>query len=304
MGRLHLKETLDKREERTRRRARKAERRARRGRDGPPEGGDDGWTPRASSSKIDPDEVRADVEERWFRAKLFDAMQDDYDSRLDHIEANLNDYAHVPSRWRAADAARDPDNAGATDPNLMGEEEYAEWVRENMWRRTHKAEMEERNRKKAERKAAKKRERDAREETKRLEKEREAERIAKRELKARQRRLEAWEYYETRWKKYMLSELPDKLLKFHDISWPVFSVPVTAEDLSQESISAFLLYGIENDGPKVRKERIREALLRWHPDKFEGKMGAKLDLMQKDMVMEGVGIVARCLNTLMSSTTT
>lgn len=168
-------------------------------------------------------------------------------------------------------------------------------------RRTHKAEMEERERKKAERKARKKEQRKAREETARLERQREAERKVKRELKEGRRRREAWDDYETRWKKCTSAEVANHSLNFQDIPWPVFSVPSATEDLTTERISVFLLYGLDGETEsKTRKERIREALLRWHPDKFEGKMGAKLDLRDKDSVLDGVGIVARCLNELMA----
>ncbi|KAF8583826.1 hypothetical protein K439DRAFT_1653375 [Ramaria rubella] len=335
MGKLNLKETPEERAERRWRKAKKAERRShptshlhrhrqdsegargskRRQTDGneePPSSNsgwedDWGWVPLDSSSKTDPDQLRAEVEERLFREKLFDAMEDDYDHRLDGIEAQLNDYGHVPHRWKAA-AAEDHHlfDHPTVNPNEMADEEYAEWIREGMWRRTHKAEVEERERKQAERKARKEKERKAKEEAARLEREREAQRQVKREFKEGRRRREAWDYYETRWKAHTNAEPPDIPLKFRDVPWPVFSVPTTTEDLTTERICSFLLYGLDMDrdatlGSKTRKERIREALLRWHPDKFEGKMGSRLDKREREVVLDGVGIVARCLNELMAT---
>jgi len=168
-------------------------------------------------------------------------------------------------------------------------------------RRTHKAEIEERERKEAERKARKEKERKVREETARLEREREAER----KLREGRRRREAWDYYEARWKTCTATEPLDHPLKFRDIPWPMFTVPTATEQLTTDHISVFLLYGLHGDDglteSKTRKDRIREALLRWHPDKFEGKMGSRLDAREKEMVLEGVGIVARCLNELMAT---
>jgi hypothetical protein len=162
--------------------------------------------------------------------------------------------------------------------------------------------MEERERKRAERSARKEEQRKAREETARLERQRETERKIKRELREGRRRREAWDYYETRWKRCTDAEVADQSLTFQDIPWPVFTVPSATENLTTERISVFLLYGLDGETEtKTRKERIREALLRWHPDKFEGRMGAKLDTRDRDKVLDGVGIVARCLNELMAS---
>lgn len=172
-------------------------------------------------------------------------------------------------------------------------------------RRTHKAEMEERERKRAQQKARKEELRKAREETARLERQREAERKSKRELGEKRQRREAWDYYEARWKQCTKTEPPDRPFGFRDIPWPVFTVPTATEDLTSERISTFLLYDLDNDDgkteSKTRKERIRVALLRWHPDKFQGKMGTRLDIGEREMVLEGVGTVARCLNNMMGA---
>jgi hypothetical protein len=70
-----------------------------------------------------------------FREKLFDACADD--ERLDSLEARMNDFAHVPDRWRTA---RRPSNVFEsdewlkTDPDVMDEEEYTEWIRMGMYR--------------------------------------------------------------------------------------------------------------------------------------------------------------------------
>lgn len=89
-----------------------------------------------SRHTFDPDAIRAEVEEARFREKMFGALDDD--ERLDFVEARLNDYAHVPKRWRthgfgAGVVDQDQDLLDA-DPKLMEDEEYAEWVRAGMWR--------------------------------------------------------------------------------------------------------------------------------------------------------------------------
>ena len=88
-----------------------------------------------------PDEDTLREEQEW-RAKMFDALGDD--ERLDGIEAQMNDFAHVPDRWRSAatgpDAATslyDEDEFLKLDPGQLDDEEYAEWVRVGMWRYVH-----------------------------------------------------------------------------------------------------------------------------------------------------------------------
>ena len=74
------------------------------------------------------------VEEESFQEKLWDALRDD--ERLDGIEAGLNEYAYIPRRWRGVSSRDSPDNVGGLgdDPNLMNDDEYAEWMRTEMWR--------------------------------------------------------------------------------------------------------------------------------------------------------------------------
>lgn len=92
---------------------------------------------------IDEEEIRARVEEERFREKMFGAFQDD--ERLDAVEAKMNDYAHVPRRWRedgmstgkkayAGGGGLDGGLWESADPATMDEEEYAEWIRAGMWR--------------------------------------------------------------------------------------------------------------------------------------------------------------------------
>ncbi|KIJ39062.1 hypothetical protein M422DRAFT_210577 [Sphaerobolus stellatus SS14] len=315
MGKLHLKETPEERAERKWRKAKRAERKARKAshrHEGPTPpsnwGDDESWIPPPSSSKIDLDQIRAEIEEQRFKEKLYDAMEDDNDyhrgARLDGLEAHMNAYGHVPNRWRgAAPGGQEhlPDPLSA-DPNMMTDDEYSEWIREGMWRRSHKAEMEERDRRKAEREARKARERKVREETKRLEREREAERAARHTLRERRQKKEAWEYYEARWRIVTAPDSAEMLFGFRDIPWPLFEVPDGIEGLSKEGIEGFLTEGLEKEEEgKTRKEKIREALLKWHPDKFEGKMGGRLNRKEKEMILEGVGIVARCLNDMMAT---
>lgn len=91
--------------------------------------------------KSDYDTMQAEVEEREFRERMFDEME--LDDRLDTLETRLNDYAHVPGRWRSGGSTKigiytfetpDIDTASRLDPRYMEDEEYTEWIRMGMHR--------------------------------------------------------------------------------------------------------------------------------------------------------------------------
>ncbi|KAI0365926.1 hypothetical protein BV20DRAFT_1027243 [Pilatotrama ljubarskyi] len=265
--------------------------------------------------KPDYDRIQAEIEEMRFREKLQEAMGED--ERLDTVEASMNSYAHIPRRWRGGGMDRMDDELGI-NPAYMEEEDYAEWVREGMWRKKHAAEHEERVRREAERKARRERQKALREETRRLELAAEEERRKRRSQKERLRAVEARESYEARWKELLApgsSAHAEGTLRFGDVPWPVMPPPpstpderpvVTVEDLTAEAIAAFLLppseVPVSEDAAvakKDRKEKLRETMLRFHPDKFEGRIMRLVRPADLELVKEAVGIVARTLNTLL-----
>ncbi|KAI0753517.1 hypothetical protein C8Q80DRAFT_517429 [Daedaleopsis nitida] len=267
--------------------------------------------------KPDYDRIRAEVEEARFREKLWGALGDD--ERLDSVEASLNDYAHVPRRWRGGGMERMDDELGV-DPQYMEDEDYAEWVRAGMWRKKHAAEHEEQMRREAEHKARKEREKAVREETRRLERAAEEERQRRRRAKERVRDVEARELYEARWRTLLAppsgggASTEEELLRFEDIPWPVMAIAPSSShgerstvllgSLTAEAISEFLLppeRGVSDaDVPqKDRKEKLRETMLRFHPDKFEGRIMKRVRDADRELVKEAVGIVARTVTALM-----
>lgn len=84
------------------------------------------------------DALKAEIEQDMFRQKMFDAMGDD--ERLDSIEAQFNDFAQVPDRWRTSGTGKnrlnvfEEDGYMKMDPRYMDDEEYAEWIRVGMYR--------------------------------------------------------------------------------------------------------------------------------------------------------------------------
>ncbi|KAL5528421.1 hypothetical protein ACEPAF_7557 [Sanghuangporus sanghuang] len=105
----------------------------------------------------------------------------------------------------------------------------------------------------------------------------------------------AWMVYEENWAAISSSSDP---LSFSSIPWPTLSRPSDPSSITLQAISAFLLSDTHSNTLTPR-ERIKEALRRWHPDRFV-RFLRRVPPEGQSMVEEAVGIVARCLNELLS----
>lgn len=108
----------------------------------------------------------------------------------------------------------------------------------------------------------------------------------------------AYDAYETRWTTLTAMCTP---LTFNDIPWPLTVAPHTIDDITPAKVALFLL-SPGHHTEKSRKDRIRQALRRWHPDRF-GRILRRVAEEDKTAVDEGVGIIARCLNNLLERET-
>ncbi|KAG1772175.1 hypothetical protein EDD22DRAFT_862080 [Suillus occidentalis] len=280
----------------------------------------------SSAHKPDYDIILSELEDARFREKMWDALRDD--ERLDSIDARFNDYAHVPDRWRANAASHgNPEDQTDMDPRFMDDDTYAEWIRAGMWRRKHARQYEEEARRKAEKAARSARKKELKAEMARLEKAAEERRKQKKRERESQREENARAEYDRKWKDLLDPNTRHaSSLSFGDIPWPLF-VPMTHSDTAHSdpssitlehftatAISAFLIpistisalaqdVGVSlpthDRDKKEKKEKLRETMLRFHPDKFEGRVMRKIIETDKDRVREAVGQVARVLNTLM-----
>ncbi|OCH88283.1 hypothetical protein OBBRIDRAFT_795418 [Obba rivulosa] len=131
---------------------------------------------------------------------------------------------------------------------------------------------------------------------------RERRRREKEQERARVRREEAdrqaWQAYQDRWAALTDPKAAPVELTFRIIPWPTFSPPRDVEDLTPARIATFILSPQHSEG-QTKKERIKSALRRWHPDRF-GRVLIRVKESDRDAVERGVGSVARCLNSLLA----
>jgi hypothetical protein len=192
-------------------------------------------------------------------------------------------------------------------------------------RKTHAEEYAEQQRKKAAQATRRAEEKARRAETARMEQVAEEERRRKKRERESRRLDYAREEYNARWVA-LVAGGSEGSLGYDDIPWPIAAahrgkaemrhggedrppLRTGVEELTAEAISSFLLpphvLGPEvNENlslKKEKKDRLREAFLRFHPDKFEGRFMQRVKEQEKERVREAIGQISRVLNLLMGS---
>jgi hypothetical protein len=106
-----------------------------------------------------------------------------------------------------------------------------------------------------------------------------------------------FEHHERLW-----SRLPSiSELSWVDFPWPVLRPPSNPDDISLVLVNAYLSAPFlpEKEKAKSLKDRIKEHLRRWHPDRFESKVLPRVLDGEKEKVKQGAGNVVRYLNDLL-----
>lgn len=267
---------------------------------------------------------RQKQEEEEFQQRLWDELG--HQERLDNVTSNLNSYPHIPRRWISG-GMTDLEDVVYSDPNLMDDEHYAEWMRDGMWKyvsfvaceccfpsretlaRKRNAQVyQEQLRKKVEEEARKKRAEQLASERARREAREADERRRQKRSRERKVKQDARDDYDTRWEILLSTgETTGQPLTFRDIPWPCYTAysppdsrSLSLGDLTAESISEFLFSpASESTDSAQRIKTIRGTLLRFHPDKFDGRIISRVPEAERAMVREGVGIVVRTMNELL-----
>jgi hypothetical protein len=145
--------------------------------------------------------------------------------------------------------------------------------------------------------------------TRKLERQENLERDRRRLEEGLRRAEVARQIYEQRWKD--ISSRRDETnqleLSFTDVPWPVLpgsaKQGVVLDDLLPEAIERFIVPPTTpgEDSQKFRKDRLRETMLRFHPDKFEARVLHFVRESDREVVNEGVGKVVRAITQLLQA---
>jgi hypothetical protein len=97
------------------------------------------------------------------------------------------------------------------------------------------------------------------------------------------------------WERFIMAQVTagdDAAIRFDDVPWP--AVP-PGGDLAEE---AMMLPAALRGDADARRRAVREALRRWHPDKFGQRFGSRLAAADRDRILERVKAVSQALTAL------
>jgi hypothetical protein len=99
----------------------------------------------------------------------------------------------------------------------------------------------------------------------------------------------AWERFIT---KYAGGSGGEEVIRFNDVPWPA---PAAGGDLAED---AMMLPAALRTDADARRRAVREALRRWHPDKFGQRFGGRLAAEDREKILERVKVVSQALTAL------
>ncbi|KAG2067125.1 hypothetical protein BDR04DRAFT_1028392, partial [Suillus decipiens] len=112
--------------------------------------------------------------------------------------------------------------------------------------------------------------------------------------------IKLFEHHRGQWDKLTSGVLG--VLNWDDFPWPVFKRPSGPDDVTTPCITAYMLSAL-HPTDKSPKDRIKDNIRRWHPDRFETQLLPKVKESDRDIVREAAGTVVRVLNDLLRSST-
>lgn len=242
--------------------------------------GDD---PSSYDDSLDPDMA--------FRESLFDAMADDEGASF--WESVYGQPIHNYARPSHTFKDKSP-------LDVMTDNEYANYVRAEMYKKSHEYIFEERARREKEKKRLKKEEEQDRKDWQRTERERLLKEQERRKRKGRRR----WDEYVQDWERILAVSTattatsnsrnsPVEMMREKmKIPWPVNSGKLA--DVSQTSVEAFLRSANLQDTRQF-SEMLRRERVRWHPDKAMQRWGR--DKMDEE-TLKGVTSVFQVIDGL------
>lgn len=207
--------------------------------------------------------------EAAFRESLFDAMADD--EGASYWESVYGQPIHVYGNEKVGPGG---------ELEQMTEDEYASYVRQKMWEKTHAGLLEE----KAKREESRRQKKAEEERARKLR--REMDQSLRRGEERRQKRRWAaqWEEYTRVWASW--DSTPEAL------AWPVDGNE--RKKITEKDVRSFYIYGLdlESVGEREFASRLKEERVKWHPDKMQQRLGGKVD----DEIMRNVTAVFQIID--------
>ena len=94
--------------------------------------------------------------------------------------------------------------------------------------------------------------------------------------------------YEAKWHAFATNAAN---IRLQDVPWLV--------DVKTDNVRAMVMFGTQ--GSSEERQRLKLELMRWHPDKFQGKFGHRMQGADKEKILDGVKQISQALNELLRS---
>ncbi|KAF8876850.1 hypothetical protein BD779DRAFT_1559383 [Infundibulicybe gibba] len=96
-------------------------------------------------------------------------------------------------------------------------------------------------------------------------------------------------------------QINEGTLRWNMFPWPMLDEPSNLEDITLVLVSEYVHSPLYPDQDKSVKERVRDQLKRWHPDRFDAPFLHKVRTVEREEVRAGAGLVTRHLTCILSS---
>ncbi|KAH9026268.1 hypothetical protein EDB83DRAFT_2230443 [Lactarius deliciosus] len=114
---------------------------------------------------------------------------------------------------------------------------------------------------------------------------------------SREELIRLYENHDNKWRQLKDSDN----LGWNSFAWPVFRRPSEPEEMTTSAIGAYVLSKYAPDAnTKSSKDRVKDHIKRWHPDKFETRILPRVAEDEREKVKAGAGVVVRGLNELLN----
>ncbi|KAF9029157.1 hypothetical protein BDZ89DRAFT_914469, partial [Hymenopellis radicata] len=109
--------------------------------------------------------------------------------------------------------------------------------------------------------------------------------------------IKLFDTHEALWSKVNRGEV-DKLT-WRTFPWPMLRRPPEPENITAGAIEAYVLNPHHPAAAKAERDRVKEQIRRWHPDRFDNRVLLKVSEEDKETVRRGAAEVVRGLNDLL-----
>ncbi|KAH8083314.1 hypothetical protein BXZ70DRAFT_864847, partial [Cristinia sonorae] len=94
----------------------------------------------------------------------------------------------------------------------------------------------------------------------------------------------------------------DEVIWWTSLPWPMLRKPAKPEDITSSAIEAYVFHdhAPTTDRTTTRKDRLKDHIKRWHPDRFNSRYLGRVPESEKEKVRTGAAAVIQTLNELLN----